>query len=546
MCAVTLVREQPEPLAEWLESSLHDIAGRDPLGLNTISLDRILPQLLPGILQLSERARYFSIYPWMLWQFADRKRPATTDEIDRFIRRREFELCLAMRLCKHCNGDGAIGANRADPRINSGEDPFQRGLSVDTPKGGFGLYYRSPLSDLHAVARVGTPLGPEEIPTPVEVLYRSDPRVVELAESFHESIKDTTYYEHYERSDDPIPRAVIEELAEAACLCRLPYREREQQAIRTLIFQPANDHPDAVAACDARRRAFAMFLSLLDEDPQVAGDTGRFWQRLIERFESHPTADQVLARTVAPWSALAMKECVQEGLCSIWTDFCRTGIERQRHDGLSRNELSEMIRGLLANQGLDVVGTEIEVSPDEPVLTALDRIAAATDHLDWNALRKWTVAANTAVSGLILLLILIKRIPDPARVHPLWGEIAARRSEHQDGLLGIAMLTRRHIKANPTLEEVLAWLIQHFIIGPHEVIAYSKLPEATFRFSWEESGRLRFFNPGGSGLGRFAPSDDRRGVMATLSEDLGYWTRHSEDVARLTADGHEFIATVTR
>jgi hypothetical protein len=58
LSTISLVPDRPEPLVEWLESSLNDIAGRDPLGLNTISTDRVLPQLLPGILQLSERARY--------------------------------------------------------------------------------------------------------------------------------------------------------------------------------------------------------------------------------------------------------------------------------------------------------------------------------------------------------------------------------------------------------------------------------------------------------------------------------------------------------
>jgi hypothetical protein len=67
----------PEPLVEWLEASLHDTAGQDPLGFNTITLDRILPQLLPGILQQS-RARpvFLDLYSWMLWQYAERKRPA--------------------------------------------------------------------------------------------------------------------------------------------------------------------------------------------------------------------------------------------------------------------------------------------------------------------------------------------------------------------------------------------------------------------------------------------------------------------------------------
>src|SRR4051794_29185668 len=159
MAPLTSVPDQPEPLAEWLQASLQDTAGRDPLGLNTITLDGVLPQLMPGILQLSERARYFSIYTWMLWQFAERKRPATGEELDQFIRRREFELCLAMKLCPHCEVAKAIGSLGAGPRVSAGDDPFVRGLSIDTAKGGFGLYYRSPLIELGAVAPVGTPLG---------------------------------------------------------------------------------------------------------------------------------------------------------------------------------------------------------------------------------------------------------------------------------------------------------------------------------------------------------------------------------------------------
>jgi hypothetical protein len=40
--------------------------GRDPLGLQTITLDRIMPRLLPGILVPSQRARYFSLHALLL------------------------------------------------------------------------------------------------------------------------------------------------------------------------------------------------------------------------------------------------------------------------------------------------------------------------------------------------------------------------------------------------------------------------------------------------------------------------------------------------
>ena len=542
MAKPSLAQDHPEPLAEWLEPSLQDTAGRDPLGLNTITLDRILPQLLPGILQLSERARYFSIYSWILWLFAQRKRPATGEELDRFIRRREYELCLAMKLCSHCEVSSAIGSLNAGPRVNAGDDPLSRGVSIQTAKGGFGLYYRSPLVELGAVAPVGTLLGPESKPTPIEVLRGDDERAQALARCFHQAIESTAYYATLERTNDPLPRHVMQDLAEHVCLCRLPFRHEERDAVRALLFEPARDEPAVDAACDTRRRAFALFLSLIDADPDVAFDTGRFWRGLIALFEQSATATGPREDTVAAWAALAMKECVQETLCSMWTEFCREGVRRQGLDGMTNVELRAMVRELAAGPDLALDGTLLAVSADEPAVAAQERLVAAAAAIDWETLRGWTVDQDTAISGLVTLLLLADRVPDPATVHPFWAEIARRRSEHQDGLLGIVGLLRQRLATEPTIADLLDWLIRRFIIAPHEVIAYSKLPKATFRFSWEETGRLRFFTPGGGGLDRFRPSDDRRQAMSTLSQDLGYWlVDERSQEARLTDDGRDFV-----
>jgi hypothetical protein len=303
------------------------------------------------------------------------------------------------------------------------------------------------------------------------------------------------------------PRQVLQDLAEQACLCRLPYHERERDAIRALIFEPATDDSDVEAACVARRRAFALFLSLLDAHPQVAYDSGAYWQGLISRFEQRPHAEDTLGMTVAPWAALAMKECVQDAICSVWTHFCRTGINRQRSEGLDRDEVRAMVRDLADGSQLALDGVSLALSPDEPAPAAQARLLAGAAEFDWNTLREWTADQDSASSGLAAVLIFAGRAPDPRKVNPLWGEIARRGSTHQDGLLGIVSVLRRQLTVEPSLGELLEYVIRRFIIGSHEVIAYSKLPEATFRFSREETGRLRFFNPGGSGLGRFEPSD---------------------------------------
>jgi hypothetical protein len=534
--------ESPEPLAEWLEPSLADTAGRDPLGLNTITLDRVLPDLIPAVLQISERARYFSIYPWMLWQFAERRLTATPAELDRFIRRREFELCLAMKLCPHCEVASAIGSKGAGPRVTAGDDPFDRGVSVQTAMGGFGLYYRSPLQALGAVAPAGTPLGPDQTPTPIEVLAQND-LALELAETFHASIEGTEYYRSYERSAEPIPRQVMEELAEQVCLCRLPYKTAERDAIRRLMFEPRSEQ--VAEECAARRRAFALFLSQVEAHEEVAFEDGEFRRHLIARFNAAPADGSVWGGTVAAWAALAMKECAQDALCSIWTDFCRSGVAGQGLDGMTADELRAMIGRLATAPRLELDGSPLEVAAEGSARELEGRAVAAAQNLDWEDLRAWAAASDSAAAGLVALLVFAARMPDPEAVHPLWGEIAARHSTHQDGLLGLLSLLRRFPDDAPSVGALLARTIQRFLIGPHEAIAYSKLPEATFRFYREETGRFRFFTPGTGGLDRFQPSDDRRGPMASLSEDLGLWIYDEEaDEVALTEDGRAFVAGV--
>ena len=51
---------------QWITPALRLSRGLDPLGLQTITLDRIMPLLLPGVLVLS---RLFSLYPFLLAEY---------------------------------------------------------------------------------------------------------------------------------------------------------------------------------------------------------------------------------------------------------------------------------------------------------------------------------------------------------------------------------------------------------------------------------------------------------------------------------------------
>src|SRR5690348_13964366 len=164
MALLTTVEEAPrEPGApHWIQPSLHVTPGRDPLGLQTITLDRIMPRLLPGILVLSQRARYFSLHAFLLNEYQRRRLPLNNNDLSSFIKRREFEYAVAVQLCSRGCGErpvGMVGKTRAAPTVEEYPDAIPRRESVESHLGGYGLYYRTPMVEMGMVVPRGTALG---------------------------------------------------------------------------------------------------------------------------------------------------------------------------------------------------------------------------------------------------------------------------------------------------------------------------------------------------------------------------------------------------
>src|SRR5262249_20120881 len=137
--------------------------------------------------------------------------------------------------------------------------------SVESTLGGYGLYYRSPMVDMGLVVPRGSPLG-EQV-TPIDVL---DPNGLgpALAEAFHNAIAETNYYREHMLGTAPIPREVLEELAEKACLCRLPSYPEEQALLRQALFEPPA--PAYAEPTQQRCRGFALLLREIEREPESA------------------------------------------------------------------------------------------------------------------------------------------------------------------------------------------------------------------------------------------------------------------------------------
>lgn len=519
------VVEQPVVGAPaWVESTLNVTAGRDPLGLQTITIDRIVPRLAPGVLALSRRARYLSFHAFLLDDYQRQQLTPSNGGLSDFIRRREYELSLAIQLCPNGCGSqpvASVGRERSGPAVNRGLTDFPRGESVQSYLGGYGLYYRTPMVDLGLVAPRGTSLGEEGKPTPIDVLWQTDERAAALAVAFRAAIEDTEYFTRYYGGTHDIPRDVLVDYSRRACLCRLPEFPAERVALAEALLAPS---PRQVAHDVARRReAFAFMLWLADQDERVVRVDEAFRRVIWDVHEHGRTADSPTLRTTgARWAALIAKEFMQESVSSLWRGVCRTGLAAGSA-GIAAGELDDrLVRPLVDATVLRPFDHEVAVGSQTPTGTFALAIAAATHGRSLEAVRAWAVADGSALAGLGLLLVVRERIGSMGSQPEGWAEIAMQDGGRQPGLGRLMAWLSEHLKAEPTVRTTIGWLVRELVIWPHEAIAYSKLPDSTFRFRWE-AGRLHFYDLDPD---RFGLTDIRRDALGRLAADIGLldWT----------------------
>lgn len=533
---------QRPSICEWIEPALREIAGQDPLGLQTITTDRIMPGLLPGVLALSVRARYLTFYAFLLRRYQDVRGRPDNQGLDDFIRHREFELCVAANLCPHCEAESAIGNRVARPLAQQRPAAYERQRSIKTELGGYGLYYRSPMEELGVVIRRGQGMI-GDTPNPVDVLAKTG-RAQLLADRYEEAVRETRWYQDWMHGVDPIPADVIEELAEVGCLCRLSQHPGERQAIRDVLMSPPS--PERAEPSEERRRAFALLLELAEHNPDVLESDASFRDRTIQAFLASPKSSNAEGQAQARWAAVVMRECAQDTLSSIWHQFCEAGLSNQPFDGLTSAELDGLIVDRLISSGVTTFdGTTTRCAADHSSAAWREQLVSATAELAWEDVREVAAAAGDALTGLAAFVILCSRVPAESEVAQAWVEVARVDGDHQPGLLRMAALMRRQLARDPTVAELMRWVIDNFIVSVHESVAMSKLPNSTFRFFWEH-GRLRFVD---NGVWRFEVSGLRRDALASLAFDLGWWDWREVDDQEgerplVTHDGHGVIAQV--
>jgi hypothetical protein len=202
-------------LPAWTAAMYPRKTGMDHLGLASVSQDRVLPELSPGINVLTVHPRYWSVYTWLLMEFWDRELPRTNAAWGRFLKPRERIFVAAVMSCPRHGPEipEVAGKLRVRQEVDQGRAEYDPNAPyLKNSRGGYPIYAT-------AISQLGFTILDRDLPQ--VSCDAPTPRGRQVGTAMREWMSSTAYYESYfDNADQLVPADVVEDYAERVCLCR--------------------------------------------------------------------------------------------------------------------------------------------------------------------------------------------------------------------------------------------------------------------------------------------------------------------------------------
>lgn len=225
----------------WVSPPLA-IGGRDHLGTQAPCI-LIYAQLLPGITNVTDRARYYTFYPWLIWSF-DQRYPKNIEKFIEYFRRADCLLTLISE--RHArvtdidderHGAAMVGREKLLPALDRLESGIALKLSefssqdsdyryFKTQMGGLKQYYVGTLSGLKLMDASAKPW----------VKYTNE-YGAPMAEQVNSFVPADKFWKVIE--SDTVSLKSLDALA-AYCACQLKESQEECQNLTSIFFDRNN------------------------------------------------------------------------------------------------------------------------------------------------------------------------------------------------------------------------------------------------------------------------------------------------------------------
>ena len=300
----------------WTTGHFNRVNALDDLGLESVGAG-LLRRLLPGIVQTTPNAGYYSFYPYLLAKWEAIHGSPERSEFRTFYRRQESAYAVACMLHEH-RGDlaGVQGSIRAAEAIDTAGATIDLDrLAVDymkSPYGGYGLFYARVLSDLRL-----TRIGARRYVDRVTDVGR------DVADAFAETFEATAYHERYFDAGS-VPVEVLEELGQAACLCMIPDRSDHRPLLAAFLGRVTDD-PSWESRRRTRVQSLALFLAFHRQRPENCRASLDDFRRtlLTSEFSDGSAFVSPSRERQSSWRAYQLRECETYALTMIWSRYLR-------------------------------------------------------------------------------------------------------------------------------------------------------------------------------------------------------------------------------
>lgn len=250
----------------WLKS-VHT-HGLDHLGLQIVSIT-MYGDLLPGLTNVTDRIRYYSLFPWLLHRYATDIGSTSLSKWQEHLRRAEFLLALIGKAHHEGDSEGGeaiVGADQATKTLAQlRESPGKvwklsewtalaqagkKGSYFKNKNGGYGQYYRGTLSDLGIISIVDAPLG-------IQLNQEAGVKIAEIcdAQPGRQELWKAVL-------DNEVSLKLVEDLGEWLCPCALTTFDEECQFLTELMFGPDRGNGGPT---HQRARSLRLLLAFLDQ-----------------------------------------------------------------------------------------------------------------------------------------------------------------------------------------------------------------------------------------------------------------------------------------
>jgi hypothetical protein len=523
------------------------IRGLDHLGVQGPCI-ALYAQLLPGITNVTDRARYYSFYPWLIRSFEQRYRDHSIDVFRRVLRRAE---CLfALVAIRHArlapdqdeglHGAGMVG-RLALLRIPEDVKSFNLDdyAGLEAPNryflnklGGLGQYYFGPLRDLRVVDYASQ--GEDAVPGYDKV------RGAALADAFGAAVPEDDFFRLLEKSH--MQWSDLDPLSDF-CPCALQ-RSRVERSLLLDLFLVRSD-AYRFSEADSRRASLALILDFLSRTPQVEGYAAESVFRAATYSQALPDRAKwdVEARLVTVrqrWATYQQNELFSLALQALFSATLAS--IKFRHSGRLRTagDAADVCADLLLTTGRFRKRLVSDVISDlKLTLPPLDAWQDESHEMQrgWRILdtevNDRTLAGLVEESVQVLLLMLARGI----EANP-YGEFEFDPDYFGPQELHLLSFGRAwaSIWANLTIDEWVRWLAVHWGINRHLSVALRKLRgerRDTFRIRPLEE-ELRVVE-----VPRPAATIPRLGKAFQILRDLGLTGLDDEGWPRLTVSGRK-------